>query len=592
MGLNAFLRKTAYVAAAGIAYLASYIVPVHGDTIESYLRGDVNRDGIVNIIDLTTVAQHFGETITSPLDPNPDVNGDGIVDILDLVIVGRDYGRKANRSPVIELDGQLFEVQLTFDGQVQKAYDYEVNLPEVIGSKSHFPISAKIYDPDNTTEHPDADPVEVTIEQLDGAGKMAKEYVSRTNTKIITPSFTVTGTNPNITTIVENEWPAYYWYRITATDSNGSETSALARYKVMMDNGGRVLESGILMTDAWSEEVFQTRTNFPGALESISQLGVDGVGVFYNLGYIEIEPLPIFGPKPNLGFNSHTIPLEDLTQIGRQIGEYGLSSILDVQIDINIDLQTGRLLPISRGEVGATPQPPEYWDAWFDQYTTFILPLADLAQSSGTRSLTILDNSNVLRHYDPESDDYPLVFRWSNAIDEIRQRFSGQIGVSQPLFWGKNAGQNFFIGSSDQIGFYDKLDYVQVSFAPGLTDQMNPSVADLQERIGQIIQESLESTAMETGKPIHLNAIFHSSDGANKGGRGPMNFDIPVDMQEQVDQYEALFRAIRDFSYIQAIFSWGYWWSDGFDTLDTFTNWSIRGKPAERAVKLWFDIYK
>ena len=44
---------------------------------------DVNKDGIVNIQDLTLVAANFGQT-----GPNAaDVNGDGIVDIRDLVKV-------------------------------------------------------------------------------------------------------------------------------------------------------------------------------------------------------------------------------------------------------------------------------------------------------------------------------------------------------------------------------------------------------------------------------------------------------------------------------------------------------------------------
>ena len=52
----------------------------------------MNRDGVVNVIDIVIVGQHFGERITTPRDPNPDVNGDGIVDILDLVLVGQHFG--------------------------------------------------------------------------------------------------------------------------------------------------------------------------------------------------------------------------------------------------------------------------------------------------------------------------------------------------------------------------------------------------------------------------------------------------------------------------------------------------------------------
>ena len=43
---------------------------------------DVNADGVVNVLDLTFVASHFGES-------SPDLNGDGIVNILDLVRVAQ-----------------------------------------------------------------------------------------------------------------------------------------------------------------------------------------------------------------------------------------------------------------------------------------------------------------------------------------------------------------------------------------------------------------------------------------------------------------------------------------------------------------------
>ena len=53
------------------------------DTEVTVLKGDVNKDGVVNILDLVLVATRLGST-----GPNiADANGDGNVNILDLVLV-------------------------------------------------------------------------------------------------------------------------------------------------------------------------------------------------------------------------------------------------------------------------------------------------------------------------------------------------------------------------------------------------------------------------------------------------------------------------------------------------------------------------
>lgn len=60
---------------------------------DELLASDVNADGIINILDLTFVASHFGETPIENQYPNPDVNRDGTVDIFDLVQVANQFGR-------------------------------------------------------------------------------------------------------------------------------------------------------------------------------------------------------------------------------------------------------------------------------------------------------------------------------------------------------------------------------------------------------------------------------------------------------------------------------------------------------------------
>jgi hypothetical protein len=60
---------------------------------------DVNLDGIVDIMDILSVAFAFGAVVGTPkYDPNLDFNGDGIIDIEDILSSVRAFG-KANEPP-------------------------------------------------------------------------------------------------------------------------------------------------------------------------------------------------------------------------------------------------------------------------------------------------------------------------------------------------------------------------------------------------------------------------------------------------------------------------------------------------------------
>ena len=53
--------------------------------------GDINRDGVVDILDLTIVGARFGQRGHN----SADLNGDGLVDIVDLVLVASEFGDEA-----------------------------------------------------------------------------------------------------------------------------------------------------------------------------------------------------------------------------------------------------------------------------------------------------------------------------------------------------------------------------------------------------------------------------------------------------------------------------------------------------------------
>ena len=58
---------------------------------QHWVFGDINSDGVVNILDLTRVAQQIGKIYQS--NQSVDVNNDGVVNILDLTLIAQQIGK-------------------------------------------------------------------------------------------------------------------------------------------------------------------------------------------------------------------------------------------------------------------------------------------------------------------------------------------------------------------------------------------------------------------------------------------------------------------------------------------------------------------
>ena len=68
---------------------------------ESESNGDVNQDGIINVLDMIFVAQNFGQE--PPSDSRADTNKDGVVNLLDLVFVAEHFSQDAAAPAQLDL---------------------------------------------------------------------------------------------------------------------------------------------------------------------------------------------------------------------------------------------------------------------------------------------------------------------------------------------------------------------------------------------------------------------------------------------------------------------------------------------------------
>lgn len=131
--------------------------------LDALRASDVNADGVINILDLTLVAAHFGTTPAADQTPNPDVNGDGTVNILDLTRVASHLG-KTVRPPVMFVSANpAIDSQLTVNDTITLTFD---NTPDDVtvstGTATVTDKTMEITGPFN------AGPLTLTITWTDG----------------------------------------------------------------------------------------------------------------------------------------------------------------------------------------------------------------------------------------------------------------------------------------------------------------------------------------------------------------------------------------------------------------------------------------
>ena len=110
-------------------------------TVEGQIAtGDVNRDGVVSILDLILVAQQLGRRV--PANSPVDLNGDGVVSILDLILAARAIGSTtASAAPAIgtesvdpaAIEAWIVQARLEDDGSLAFKQGIE-NLERLLAS--------------------------------------------------------------------------------------------------------------------------------------------------------------------------------------------------------------------------------------------------------------------------------------------------------------------------------------------------------------------------------------------------------------------------------------------------------------------------
>ena len=324
-------------------------------------------------------------------------------------------------------------------------------------------------------------------------------------------------------------------------------------------------------------------TFVPNALKHIQALGSNWVFLTPSWTYVRSNPL-IFSEQPGAdAFWSDTVT--SVTQARA--------------INLNVALFPQPRFATDVNDFWRNaPRDLNWWNTWFDHYRAFLIHYADLASLTGSGALVLggdwiapaLPGGNLLDGT-PSGVPADAEARWKNIIAEVRQHFRGTLIFALPYDTGLIAAP---------VGILSDVDIVYLLWFAKLSDQPTPIKADLLNEAGRLLDNNVAPIQSQVNKPIIIGLSYPSSTSSATGcipdGNGGCNYwtalnrpnpdlnTVNVDLQQQVDLYDAVFNAVNGRTWITGLISRGYFVPAALQDKSA----SINGKPTADVLWYWF----
>ena len=307
-------------------------------------------------------------------------------------------------------------------------------------------------------------------------------------------------------------------------------------------------------------------------LDRIAGLGFEYIGFAYAPSFFTSgDPLE-FTREP---LNTYSVEqLEEAFEAARSRG-------LKIMLSAGLETNPGGFDEIEEGIRGA------HDDGWFrelvGEWEEAMVATAELAEEHGVEILAL---SNQWPFFGDPTAEQKV---WLNelikdAIRSVNEVYSGKLTTD-------------YYSWDEVFDYYSELDWLGDKWWWEITDDRDAGYEDLVAGAEARIVEYYTPMHELYGKPIFLNQLAYASyDGAAGANQVsteapevaewyPDDPDWPADFQEQVDAYEAVFRAISGEEYFTGVFAFGY----GYWELQEKSA-GIRGKPAEDVWVRWNEI--
>jgi hypothetical protein len=244
------------------------------------------------------------------------------------------------------------------------------------------------------------------------------------------------------------------------------------------------------------------------------------------------------------------------------------------------------------------PKDPKWWDTWFMYYRYFILHHADLCSRYGVAALVIGGEwllpalpQGKLTDGSPSNVPENAENRWRQLLIEVRQRYKGTIIWVMP----------YPNGFTNPPSFLDLVDQLYVTFSSPIAARSQESIVELEIDFKLALQKKVQPLYNALNKPIMIgigypsvkDAIFSCISLVEQECLSTEQLDQPlpdaasikIDLEEQVNIYNAILRVIDQEDWIVGVTTRGYYppvsLQDG--------SRSINGKPAYDVLWYWYS---
>jgi hypothetical protein len=227
-----------------------------------------------------------------------------------------------------------------------------------------------------------------------------------------------------------------------------------------------------------------------------------------------------------------------------------------------------------------------------------VIHFADLASLTSSQALVIGGDWIVpalpggeLADGTPSGAPVDAETRWKNLIAEVRQHFRGTVIFALPYDTGT---------ISAPVGILSDVDAVYLLWFAKLSDQANPNRTDLLNQIGRLLDDNIAPVQVQVNKPFIVGLSYPSSNFSATGcipdGNSSCNYwtalnrpnpdlsTVNLDLQQQVDIYDAVFNAVNGRTWVSGLVSRGYFVPVALQDKSA----SIHGKPTADLLWYWF----